>query len=205
MTSPTCEIINRSRLSWGLLLFFMELLERHNPGSMRHSRQVGRYTQLIARQIGWSKEAAFSAYIAGFVHDIGKLAVPGKILNKFEPFLSPEEWAVVQTHTTECRQFISLMPGLVPIMDGPLMHHERWDGQGYPNRMHGTGIPLLARMVAVADVYSAMTMPRFYRDANDKDTVLKHLWYQAGRQFDPDLVLAFTQVLGEEIPTEHKE
>lgn len=204
MTLMTCLTLNRSQISWGALLRLLERLEQHNPGSCQHARGVARFTRLLAKQLGLPKEVIFSYYVAGLLHDVGKLGVPENVLNNPGPLLDPRDVAAVQSHVVTGRAILAEFPALFPILDGPYLHHERWDGTGYPLGLKGRNIPLPARIIAVADVYYAMIRPRPYREAFDTSAVLKHLWARAGNHFDPLLVLAFTQVLGETMPAQER-
>lgn len=132
---------------------------------------------------------------AGLLHDIGKLAVPEEILNK-RGRLTPEEWSVIKRHPSVGADLLrAISPGLEPVAAAVRAHHERWDGSGYPDGLAGRGIPLAGRIVAVADVYDALTHPRSYRpDAFASAFAIEHLTAGAGRLYDRDVVDAFCRL-----------
>lgn len=204
MTLTTCLVLNKSQISWGVLLELLKRLEQRHPSSLQHARGVARFTRLLAKQLGLPKDVIYSFYVAGLMHDIGKLHVPEELLNRPGPLLAPEEVEVVQAHVVTSRAILSVFPALFPILDGPYLHHERLDGTGYPLGLKGQQIPLIARVIAVADVYYAMVQPRPYRAAMESADVLNHLWVKAGQHFDPVLVLAFTQILGVRKPGDER-
>jgi putative two-component system response regulator len=126
------------------------------------------------------------------LHDIGKIGIPDHILLK-PGRLTPEEFEVMKTHSAIGAQLLS--DGQAPLLRRAeqiaLTHHERWDGAGYPNGPAGDGIPIAGRIVAVADVFDALTHARPYKDAWPLDRALEELAQQAGRQFDPAVLEAF--------------
>jgi len=133
--------------------------------------------------------------VGATIHDIGKIGVPSELLDK-NGALTPDEYAIVQRHTVlgaEVARACDLPKGAVEIIRS---HHEWWDGSGYPDGLKGANIPLLARIVAIADAYEAMTSNRPYRNGQSARYAITELLRGAGTQFDPHLVKAFvTQVL----------
>ena len=124
------------------------------------------------------------------LHDIGKMAVPDSILQKPGP-LTDDEWKVMKTHPEKAREMLASIDFLAPALDIPCCHHERWDGTGYPQRLVGEEIPLVARIFAVVDVYDALTSDRPYRKGWSPQRALAHIREQAGQHFDPAVVEAF--------------
>lgn len=124
------------------------------------------------------------------LHDIGKLSVPDSILFKPSP-LSEEEFAVMKEHTVMAYELISPISFLIPSLDIPYCHHEKWDGTGYPRGLKGEQIPLAARIFAVVDVWDALNSERPYRSAWPESKIKKYLIQQSGRHFDPEVVNAF--------------
>jgi len=131
----------------------------------------------------------------GLLHDVGKIAIPDRILWK-PGQLTPDEWAIVRGHPSTGEALIRNMPGLDEVPELIAAHHERFDGKGYPKGLAGADIPLLARILAVADAYSAMISDRPYRRALTKEEALAELRREAGTHFDPGVVAAFIQYVG---------
>jgi HD-GYP domain-containing protein (c-di-GMP phosphodiesterase class II) len=161
-----------------------------------HSAAVAVYSRDVARRIGLDEEEQRRAYLAGLMHDIGKVGLPPGILEK-PSALSPEEETMMQQHVligerilAPVRQFHDLAPAV-------RHHHERFDGVGYPDGLADENIPLLARLIAVADTYNAMTSDRPYRRALAPGDAIEQLRALAGTQLDPDVALAFVGVLTE--------
>jgi HD-GYP domain-containing protein (c-di-GMP phosphodiesterase class II) len=157
-------------------------LEAKDPYTAFHSDRVAAIARDIALEMGLSSD-----------HDIGKLKVPETLLRK-EGRLSQEEWLNITKHPEYgVRLLKPLEPFLGEVFPIVLHHHERWDGRGYPHKKAGYEIPLLARIVAVADAYEAMTSDRPYRRAKRPEEALREIQDLAGIQFDPRVVEAFTQ------------
>jgi diguanylate cyclase (GGDEF)-like protein/putative nucleotidyltransferase with HDIG domain len=154
-----------------------------------HSQMVGRYTKLIAVELGLSTELVERVQLAGVLHDIGKIGVADSIVNKPGP-LTPAEWAEMQKHPEFGARMLERAE-LWDIADWVLAHHERPDGNGYPLGLSGEQIPLEARIVAVADAYEAMTTDRVYRSSIGHTAARAELRRAAGTQFDARVVAAF--------------
>jgi HD-GYP domain-containing protein (c-di-GMP phosphodiesterase class II) len=136
-----------------------------------------------------------AAYWVGILHDLGKIAIPERILRKPGP-LTEEEAVVMRRHSVIGAQLLESVSGdFKPIADGVKAHHERWDGTGYPEARVGEAIPLPARIVAVADVFDALTSDRVYRKAWASDDVLAYIQIHAATHFDPALVTRCAQPL----------
>jgi diguanylate cyclase (GGDEF)-like protein/putative nucleotidyltransferase with HDIG domain len=154
-----------------------------------HSQMVGRYTKLIAVEMGLGKELIERVQLAGVLHDIGKISVADAIVNKPGP-LTPEEWAEMQKHPEFGARMLERAE-LWDIAEWVMAHHERPDGKGYPRGMAGEDIPLEARIVAVADAYEAMTNDRVYRKSIGHTAARAELRRGSGAQFDARVVAAF--------------
>jgi HD-GYP domain-containing protein (c-di-GMP phosphodiesterase class II) len=128
----------------------------------------------------------------GLLHDIGKIAIDEKLLNK-PGKLSFEEWNEIKRHPEIGYRILSSVNDMAELADIVLAHHERWDGKGYPKGLKGEEIPLLSRIIMVADSYDAMTSERAYRMPLDEETVLNELRTNAGKQFDPQVVSIFIE------------
>jgi len=160
----------------------------------RHSEDVARYAVFLAEQLGLDPEIIRSIKTAGLLHDVGKIGIPDSILRK-PGRLTAEESAVVQQHVALGDMIVRDLPDIDVVRAGIRFHHERWDGEGYLDRLEGETIPLVARIIAVGDVFSAMTTTRPYRKALDVHEALKRLEDAAGSQLEERLVKAFIEGL----------
>jgi len=170
-------------------------LEERDQYLSGHSSRVAEYAARLARELELSPGAIQTIRQAALIHDIGRLAVSDSILNRSGP-LDPREREEVQKHPVIGERAIAAMPELEhtrPIVRG---HHERWDGSGYPDQLRGREIDPLARILAIAEAYDAMTSPRPHRPAKSPREALEELTAAAGTQFDPDLVGPFCQAIG---------
>ena len=132
------------------------------------------------------------------MHDIGKIAIPDKILNK-DSRLTDDEYAIMKSHTTEGAKILSDFTLLDHVIEGAEFHHERYDGRGYPKGLAGEDIPMYARIIGVADAFDAMTANRVYRKQMDFSYVLGELEKGRGTQFDPQYVDKLLQLIHEGI------
>lgn len=149
-----------------------------------HSRRVSEYSMAIARELGFEEKEVLNIRSVALLHDIGKIGVPDSVLNK-PGRLTQEEYQLMKQHTvigSEILKDIVMIPG---IDVGAKYHHERYDGTGYPDGLAGEEIPLIARIIAVADAYDAMTSNRVYRQHLDEQKVMDELVEGIGKQFDP--------------------
>jgi HD-GYP domain-containing protein (c-di-GMP phosphodiesterase class II) len=155
---------------------------------------VAEYASELARYVGLPKGEVDLVYITGTLHDVGKIGVPDAILQK-EGRLTAEERAIIETHPVLGEIIVRKAPQLAPTLPGVRYHHERWDGLGYPDRLSGKAIPYLARILAVADTFDAMTSNRPYRAGMPRDRALEEINRSAGTQFDSDLARAFVTMM----------
>ncbi len=156
----------------------------------RHSEDVARYGLFLADQVGVDAELRRTIEIAGLLHDVGKIGIPDGILRKPGP-LTVDEYAIVKQHVALGDAIVRDVPNAGVVRAGVRHHHERWDGDGYLDRLSGEEIPLIARILAVGDAFSAMTTSRPYRKAMSIQEALHRLEDAAGTQLDPRLVAAF--------------
>ena len=158
----------------------------------QHTRRVGTAAALLAQALGLRPDQVEMLERAAPLHDVGKIAIPDRILLKAGP-LEPEEMAIMRTHTTIGARLLSASQS--PLLDVAceiaLAHHERWDGTGYPRGLAGADIPLNGRIVAIADFFDALTHDRPYRKQRNRDAVLATIRSERGRHFDPDVTDAF--------------
>lgn len=166
-----------------------------DQGTGHHVIRVGKYSALLARHLGLPPDQRRVLYQAAPLHDVGKTAIPDEILMK-QATLTPEERAIMETHTTIGHSILadSRSSALRAGARLALTHHERYDGTGYPAGLSGTRIPLFGRIVALADVFDALTSARPYRGPWRVDEALEYLRTQRGRHFDPHLVDLFLEL-----------
>ena len=177
-------------------------LELKDRDTERHSKQVVNYTLEVARKLGLSEEEISHIRRGALLHDIGKMAIPDRILHK-PGKLTDEEWEIMMQHPVDAYKFLSNIDYLRPALDIPRYHHERWDGTGYPYGLAGEEIPLSARIFSVVDVWDALNSDRPYRKAWSAEKTTAYLQEQAGKLFDPDIVLTFLKLLdNKKAPTE---
>jgi len=160
-----------------------------------HSYMVGELSARVAKRMGLETEQVELARLAGSLHDLGKLAIPEEILRKPGP-LNEAERLVLERHPQIGFRMLDSL-GVEPVASWVLHHHERWDGDGYPDRLGGEAIPLGSRILFVADAYDAMTTDRVYRSKLSHDRAIAELERCAGTQFDPDIVCAFKEEFDE--------
>lgn len=163
-----------------------------------HIWRMAAYACTLARTLGWSAERIEQLELAAPLHDTGKIGVPSEIL-KAPRALTPEEWVLMKRHTEIGAQILQSGNGEIFAMarDVALSHHERWDGHGYPHGLAGAAIPEAARLVAVADVFDALTMQRPYKPAWSLAATCDYLRDGRGGHFDPQMIDAFEQALPE--------
>jgi putative two-component system response regulator len=162
---------------------------------LEHARRVGRTSAQLALELGWSEREADRIRRAAPLHDIGKIGLPDAILHKTGG-LSAQESDTLKRHTAIGAQILvgSDSPVLTMAESIALAHHERWDGAGYPRGLSGEEIPLPARVVAVADAFDALTHQRPDKQAWRADEAVAEIVTQGGRQFDPNVVAAFSKL-----------
>jgi hypothetical protein len=162
-----------------------------------HSERVSRGSGMIARQIGMRADRTEAIMFAGMLHDVGKLGVPTKVLQKTGP-LTEEEFAAIQLHPMRGLEIVRDIGFLNEALAGIMHHHEKVDGTGYPMGFAGGEIPEFARVIAVADAFDSMTSTRSYREARRISEAIEELRKGAGSQFDPVMVEAFIAALHRE-------
>ncbi|MGY2894403.1 HD domain-containing phosphohydrolase [Deinococcus sp. UYEF24] len=166
-------------------------LEARDIETHRHTQRTAMMAVEFGERLGIQGTDLEHLRQSAYLHDLGKLCIPDTIL-QCAGRLTPEEWAVMQTHTTSGWALASRIPGLSPaVLEVIRHHHEHWDGSGYPDGLAGSEIPLLARIVAVCDVYDALISERPYKRAWDAQATLQEIQAQSGRLFDPEIVRAF--------------
>jgi PAS domain S-box-containing protein len=165
----------------------LELRDRETVG---HAHRVIEMTLRVADRIGIRGEALQHIRRGALLHDIGKMGIPDSILLKPGP-LTPDEWEIMRQHPMHAYEMLKTIDYLSAALEIPYCHHERWDGNGYPQGLSGNNIPMSARIFAVVDVWDALTSNRPYRHAWPERPALEYISRERGRHFDPEVVNAF--------------
>jgi len=163
-----------------------------------HSVRVARYSRMLAERLGLSAKDCENVYYMALLHDIGKIGVPNSIINSPSK-LTDEEYAVIKTHPVVGYDILAEVKSRPDLSIGARWHHERFDGKGYPDGKKGEDIPFLARIIAVADSYDAMTSNRSYRKYMQQDEVRSEIEKNIGTQFDPDVAKCMLSIIDEDI------
>ncbi len=182
----------------GTALVLGDVIEADDSYTGEHCKSVVQLAIDVARELGLSASAIRKVEFAALLHDVGKIAVPKAIINK-PGELDEAEWAIIKTHTVEGQRMLERVGGFMRDV-GKIVRssHERWDGNGYPDRMAGSSIAIEARIVACCDAFNAMTTTRSYRKAMPTHEAIAELRANAGTQFDPDVVAALVRLVDDE-------
>lgn len=172
----------------------VEAKDRYTNG---HSERVAKYSKEIAKRLGWSDEDLEAIYNVGLLHDVGKIRIPGAIIRK-KGKLDDEEYAYIKLHPNAGYHILKDIECIPHIGEGARYHHERYDGKGYPNGLVGKAIPEIARIIAVADAYDAMTSVRSYREVMPQEKVRGEIEGGKGKQFDPEIADIMLQIIDED-------
>ena len=178
---------------------WVDALDMRDQETEGHTRRVTEISLKLAKRMGIKDTDLVNFERGALLHDIGKVAVPDAILKKPGP-LTEEEWVIMRRHPLEARILLSKSKYLIPALDIPFCHHEKWDGSGYPLGLKGEAIPLAARIFAIVDVWDALTSDRPYRKAWTKKKTLAHIKEQTGKHFDPQIAPVFLDMIQEEQP-----
>jgi len=169
-----------------------QALEENDQYTRGHSERVAHYSRSIAEGLGMPMHEVDTVVQAALMHDIGKIGIRYEKLNK-KGALTPEETAMFRNHPEKGRRILDPIPFLRHLIPGCFCHHEHWDGAGYPQGLKSTDIPLMGRIIAVADTYDAMTTDRAYRHALSHEVAIAELKRCSGTQFDPKIVEVFVE------------
>lgn len=175
---------------------FISFIDAKDPYTKGHSQRVAIYTKEIARRMGLDADEIRNYFYIALMHDCGKLLVPDSILKKPDA-LTPEERKRIEEHTVIGADLLKNMTAINGIQDGALQHHERYDGTGYPNKIKGSEISLVGRILCVADAFDAMNSDRCYRGKLPMDKIKDELNTNSGKQFDPDVVKYMLDIIEE--------
>ncbi|MDZ4830059.1 MAG: HD-GYP domain-containing protein [Phycisphaerae bacterium] len=177
----------------GTLEAIVAAIDAKDPYTRGHSQRVAALSRDLARSIGIGDPTLKQIHIAGLVHDVGKIGVPEAVLSK-PGRLNDTEFDQIRMHPEVGWRILHDIPQFSGMLDGVLSHHERWDGRGYPNGLAGREIPLIARIISLADSFDAMSSNRTYRASRPRAAVFEEIQRCAGSQFDPDLVVPFCRL-----------
>jgi response regulator RpfG family c-di-GMP phosphodiesterase len=198
MTDYKCENLsftdNESCLEFAKVLAYT--LEEKDPYTSGHSERVCYYSDLISKRLSLNAKERNELQIASYLHDIGKIGISNRFINK-KGTLTSTDWAIIKQHTKKSVELLiplNLSPNIISYIHH---HHERFDGTGYPDGLAGDQIPLGARIIAISDSYDSMTSDRPYRKLLSSGEAKNELLRYSGKQFDPNLVSIFLDVLNE--------
>jgi putative two-component system response regulator len=180
-----------------ILFALAQSVEHRDPCTGMHCERLAAYSLALGQTLGLSKRDQQALNRGGYLHDIGKIAIPDSIL--FKPgHLTEQDWEVMRQHTIRGEEICRPLKSLAPVLPIIRSHHERWDGSGYPDGLRGEDIPLLARILQVVDIYDALTTARPYKPAFSHAQAIEILYDEARRGWrDPDLVQLFAQTFEE--------
>ena len=181
------------------LIMFSNAIELRDDYTRGHVERVMQYAVIIARELGWSDRLIEDLKYGSILHDIGKIYIRETILSRPGP-LSPGDWEEMKRHSVVGAELVKNIDYLAPAIPVIRHHHERWDGKGYPDGLIGEEIPLMARVVAVADALDAMTSPRAYRTPARTRQAYDEIVACAGSFYDPMIVQAFQNAWGKILP-----
>jgi putative nucleotidyltransferase with HDIG domain len=185
-------------LQLGVLTTLVETLALRDRMIARHAAAVARQARALAQEVGCSEADQDIVHTAGLLHDIGKFALPDRILNA--EILSDEDWALIRRHPQDGATLVGRLDGYGPVAEAILYHHEHVDGSGYPAGLIGNEIPLLSRILAICSTYDTMTSRDSYRSPLIPQDAIAELRRMAGRQFDGELVNSFIAMLERDGP-----
>ncbi|AFM39877.1 diguanylate cyclase (GGDEF) domain-containing protein,uncharacterized domain HDIG-containing protein [Desulfosporosinus acidiphilus SJ4] len=191
------KVLANNGMMGNLINTIINTLHEKNPREEQHSKRVSQICQMLGRELNLSESEVGKLKAAGLLHDIGKIAIEESILNK--PGRPTEtEWDQIKRHPEIGYRILSTSKEMSDLADCILAHHERWDGKGYPRGLMGENIPMISRIIALADSFDAMISERVYRNALSKEEALAEIEKNSGTQFDPGIAEIFIKVLAKE-------
>jgi len=186
------ELLERTHFE--TIMAFSEALEARDQYTAGHSRRVMEYSKSIGHRMKLDKQDIEDLKRSALLHDIGKIGIPDMVLQK-QTKLTDEEYDIIKSHSERGSAILKHIKSFKDLVPAVYHHHERFDGEGYPQGIKGTEIPLHARIIAVADTFDAMTSNRAYRKALSLRTALSEIERNKGIQFDPDVANIFIEIL----------
>ncbi len=178
-----------------ILFALAQAVEQRDPYTAGHCDRLSRYAVELGNALGLPRPQLLALHRGGFLHDIGKISVPDSILFK-KSRLNEDEWTLMRSHTVRGEAICRPMKNLAPVLPIIRNHHERWDGSGYPDQLRGESIPLLARILQIADIYDALTTERPYKAALNTHEALEILAAETRNGWrDPELTALFAELI----------
>jgi putative nucleotidyltransferase with HDIG domain len=169
-------------------------IDEKDPYTRGHSDRVTNYSLILARRLGMNEQFQEVVQISALLHDIGKIGIDDRVLKK-PGYLTPEEFELMKQHPEKGANIMKSIEQMKEMIPGMKYHHEQWDGNGYPDQLKGQTIPLIARIISVADTFDAMTTNRPYQKAIDLDFTLQKIQENAGTKYDPHVVTALISAI----------
>jgi putative nucleotidyltransferase with HDIG domain len=188
---------HRQELWLQLLINISKFVDKQVSKSGEHCEKVAKWASTTARELKMQEDEVENVYWASILHDIGKIGISDRILQK-RAALSEDDWVLIKMHPTIGSNIVSsidALPSLAPTISA---HQEKYDGTGYPKGLSGKDIPLGARILGIADAYQAMVEHRYYREARSHDEAVTELKKVSGTQFDPEVLDVFINVVNSE-------
>lgn len=185
------------KLTVEITLALVSAVDAKDPYTSGHSKRVAEYSLLLGQKMGLEKIDLDNLYLAGLLHDLGKIGIPDQIIKK-QGIFTDEELSILKTHPVIGGKILSSINSIPDIAAGVRWHHEHYDGTGYPDQLEGNVIPEFARIIAVADAYDSMTSTRSYRKTLPQQTVRSEILSGKGKQFDPTIADLMIQIIDED-------
>ncbi|HCA29897.1 MAG TPA: hypothetical protein DEP23_10170 [Ruminococcaceae bacterium] len=188
------KLPNQNSPHSGIVSSIMATLYAKNQETWQHSQRLGRLCQMMGEVLGMQQKDLKDLQLFSKLHDIGKIGIDDRILNK-PGKLNDDEWKIMKLHPEIGYRIVMETPQLKRIANYILCHHERWDGTGYPMGLKGQEAPVSSRILAIADAFDAMTEDRLYRKAMPREAAIQEIERNCGTQFDPDIARLFVKLI----------